>query len=58
MDRLMQRVGTGKPFNMTQESTFYAWDVMGDLAFSEDFRMLQYEIQNMNCERNYSGLFK
>jgi hypothetical protein len=37
----MDRIGTGKPLNITQQTVFYSFDVMGDIAFSEDFNMLQ-----------------
>lgn len=41
VDQLMTRFSTGKPVNVTQENTFYAWDVMGDIAFSTQFNMLR-----------------
>jgi hypothetical protein len=37
----MDRFGTGRPLNITQLIMFYSFDVMGDIAFSEDFKMLQ-----------------
>lgn len=41
VDQLMARFGTGKPINVTQDTIFYAWDVMGDIAFSMQFDMLK-----------------
>jgi hypothetical protein len=37
----MKRIGTEEPLNITQQAVFYSFDVMGDIAFSEDFDMLQ-----------------
>ncbi|PKX93957.1 uncharacterized protein P174DRAFT_420526 [Aspergillus novofumigatus IBT 16806] len=41
VNQLMTRIGTGKPVNITQDNIFYAFDVMGDIAFSKDFHMLR-----------------
>ncbi|KAG8164305.1 hypothetical protein KVR01_006223 [Diaporthe batatas] len=46
VDRLMTRFSTGKPLNVTQENVFYAWDVMGDIAFSTQFDMLSTGVQH------------
>ncbi|KAF7596508.1 hypothetical protein BBP40_001380 [Aspergillus hancockii] len=46
VNQLMARIGTGKPVNITQDSIFYAWDVMGDIAFSKDFQMLHTGIEH------------
>ncbi|KAF2134736.1 cytochrome P450 [Dothidotthia symphoricarpi CBS 119687] len=40
VDLLLARIGTMEPLNITQQSVFYSFDVMGDIAFSEDFKML------------------
>jgi hypothetical protein len=42
----MDRIGTGKPVNITQDNIFYAWDVMGDIAFSHEFHMLQTGVEH------------
>lgn len=36
----MLRLGTGEPVNVAQETSFYAWDAVGDIEFSADFHML------------------
>jgi hypothetical protein len=41
VDLFMKRIGTKEPLNITQQAVFYSFDVMGDIAFSEDFNMLQ-----------------
>lgn len=41
VNQLMAGISTGKPVNITQHSTFYAWDVMGEIAFSKDFGLLE-----------------
>jgi hypothetical protein len=41
VDLFMKRIGTKEPLNITQQAVFYSFDVMGDIAFSEDFDMLQ-----------------
>ncbi|RAK70946.1 uncharacterized protein BO72DRAFT_502389 [Aspergillus fijiensis CBS 313.89] len=43
VNQLMAGIGTGIPVNITQHSTFYAWDVMGEIAFSKDFGMTGLE---------------
>ncbi|KAK8047912.1 hypothetical protein PG996_015976 [Apiospora saccharicola] len=46
VDDFMLRLGTDGPLNVTQETSFYAWDVLGEIAFSVDFRMLKTGIEH------------
>nr|WHS04497.1 cytochrome P450 monooxygenase [Phaeosphaeriaceae sp. CF-150626] len=46
VDLLMERIGTREPLNITQQTIFYSFDVMGDIAFSEDFDMLHTGIEH------------
>ncbi|KAK7966264.1 uncharacterized protein PG986_000541 [Apiospora aurea] len=46
VDSLMLRFDTGEPVNVTQDVIFYAWDVMGDIAFSVDFQMLHTGVEH------------
>ncbi|KAJ5895288.1 cytochrome P450 [Penicillium taxi] len=44
--QLMKRIGSGKPVNVTQDNIFFAWDVMGEISFSKDFKMLHTGIEH------------
>ncbi|ROV98453.1 hypothetical protein VPNG_08525 [Cytospora leucostoma] len=46
VDQLITRFGSGKPVNVVQDNIFYAWDVMGDIAFSMQFNMLKTGIEH------------
>ncbi|KAK8067295.1 hypothetical protein PG997_014042 [Apiospora hydei] len=46
VDSLMLRFGAGEPVDVTQDVIFYAWDVMGDIAFSVDFQMLHTGVEH------------
>ncbi|WQF89198.1 Putative cytochrome P450 [Colletotrichum destructivum] len=47
-NQLLSQIEThkGTPFNMTDWSNFFSFDVMGDLAFGKSFRMLENGIKH------------
>ncbi|KAI1842511.1 hypothetical protein JX265_012677 [Neoarthrinium moseri] len=50
VDALMTRYEGKQSVNVTRNNILYAWDVMGDIAFSKDFHMLKTGVEHPAVE--------